>query len=144
MAQDLISNSRSKCRYKRKHCWWRNPAPPGMYKTLKIMGWTTNLNWLAGFFPSTVSHWNLLRSKHISHQHFPESPKLHLLFFCIHLPSPLLGTIIPKTKVPRCVATVPFTTGLCLSSRCGAVRFHPCRHNATVDGSEIQLTSWGW
>ena len=23
----------------------RNPAPPGMYKTLSIMGWTTNLNW---------------------------------------------------------------------------------------------------
>ena len=27
----------------------RNPAPPEMYKTLKIMGSTVNLNWLAGF-----------------------------------------------------------------------------------------------
>ena len=27
----------------------RNPAPPGMYKTLQIMGTTTNLNWLARF-----------------------------------------------------------------------------------------------
>ena len=35
----------------RCYCWWfRNPkAPPGMYKTLWIMGWTTSLNWLAGF-----------------------------------------------------------------------------------------------
>ena len=28
-------------------------APPGMYKTLWIVGYTTNLNWLAGFLPST-------------------------------------------------------------------------------------------
>ena len=27
----------------------RNPAPPEIYITLKIMGKTTNLNWLAGF-----------------------------------------------------------------------------------------------
>ena len=33
----------------------RNPAPPGIYKTLYITGLTTNLNWLAGFLPSTVS-----------------------------------------------------------------------------------------
>ena len=31
----------------------RSPAPPGIHKTLQIMGWTTNLNWLAGFLPST-------------------------------------------------------------------------------------------
>ena len=32
------------------YCWWfRNPAPPGMYKILETMGWITNLNWLAGF-----------------------------------------------------------------------------------------------
>ena len=32
----------------------RNPAPAGMYKTLKIIWETTNLNW-SGFLPSTVS-----------------------------------------------------------------------------------------
>ena len=32
----------------------RNPAPPGVYKTLQIMGETTNLNRLAVFLPSTV------------------------------------------------------------------------------------------
>ena len=31
-----------------------NPAAPGMYKTVKKIGSTTNLNWLAGFLPSTV------------------------------------------------------------------------------------------
>ena len=30
-------------------------SPPGMYKTLQSLGETTNLNWLAGFLPSTVS-----------------------------------------------------------------------------------------
>ena len=33
-------------------CW--NPVAPGMYKTVKKIGSTTNLNWLAGFLPSTV------------------------------------------------------------------------------------------
>jgi len=33
----------------------RNPAAPGMHKTLQIRGQTTNLNWLAGFLPSTIS-----------------------------------------------------------------------------------------
>ena len=32
----------------------RNPAPPGMYETLKIMVSTTNLTWLAGLLQSTV------------------------------------------------------------------------------------------
>ena len=31
-----------------------NPAPPDMYKTQQILGQTPNLNWLAGFLPSTV------------------------------------------------------------------------------------------
>ena len=31
----------------------RSPAPAGIHKTLQIMGWTTNLSWLAGFLPST-------------------------------------------------------------------------------------------
>ena len=38
--------------------WWKKSPQKnhlGMYKTLKIMGKTTNLNWLAGFLPSTVS-----------------------------------------------------------------------------------------
>ncbi len=38
-----------------------NPTPPGMYETLQTMGKTTNLNWLAGFQPSTVGllyHYN--------------------------------------------------------------------------------------
>ena len=33
----------------------RNPAQPGMHETLQIMGSTANLNWLAGFQPSTAS-----------------------------------------------------------------------------------------
>ena len=37
----------------------RNPAPPGMYENLYIMGQTTNLNWLAGFLPSTVALFGL-------------------------------------------------------------------------------------
>ena len=32
----------------------RNPAPPGMYKAMNIMGEPTNLNWLARFQPSRV------------------------------------------------------------------------------------------
>ena len=32
----------------------RNPAPSRMYKTLWLMGKPTNLNWLAGFVPSTL------------------------------------------------------------------------------------------
>ena len=31
--------------------WWKNSAPPGMYKTMWIMGWTTNLKW----FPRRIS-----------------------------------------------------------------------------------------
>ena len=30
------------------------PTTVWMYETLQMMGWTTNLNWLAGFLPSTI------------------------------------------------------------------------------------------
>ena len=50
----------------------RNPAPPRIFKTLKIMGLTTNLNWLAGFLPSTA----FLNIGSIYQPHHPTSPNL--------------------------------------------------------------------
>ena len=38
-----------------------NPAPPDMYKTLQIMGQAPNLNWLAGFLPSTVCDYKTVK-----------------------------------------------------------------------------------
>ena len=37
------------------YCWWLKSCTTWYVKTLQIMGETTNLNWLAGFQPSTVS-----------------------------------------------------------------------------------------
>ena len=34
---------------------WNPKQPPGMLNTLEVMGWTPNLNWLAGFQPSESS-----------------------------------------------------------------------------------------
>lgn len=37
-------------------CWWKKSQKTAfwMYETLAKMGWTTNINWLAEFLPSTV------------------------------------------------------------------------------------------
>ena len=54
----------------------RNPAPPGIYKTLYITGLTTNLNWLAGFLPSTVCTCLLVASTTLPFLETSETPNL--------------------------------------------------------------------
>ena len=54
----------------------RNPAPPGIHKTLYITRLTTNLNWLAGFLPSTVCTCVLVASTTLPFLETPVTPNL--------------------------------------------------------------------